>query len=124
MNAIRGDAQGRLACLGGYETRRGVTLAFDGCLLVYMKLQKTVIISNELGLHARAAAKVARLAEGSHSAVFIEKDGEAVDATSVLDVIGLYCPRGSQITVRITDPDDAAVLDEIIRLIETGFGES
>jgi phosphocarrier protein len=55
--------------------------------------------------------------------VFIAKDGQEADATSILDIIGLYCPCGTEVTVRITDPDDVEVLNSIVRLIETGFGE-
>ena len=55
--------------------------------------------------------------------VFIVKDGEEVDATSILDVIGLYCPAGPDITVRIADEADMKVLDRIVGLIETGLRE-
>ena len=76
-----------------------------------------------MGLHARAAAKLAKLAEEARSDVFIVKDGEEADATSILDVIGLYCPYGSTVIVRITDPADMDILNRIVRMIGTGFGE-
>jgi len=88
-----------------------------------MKLNRKVVIINELGLHARAAGRIAKLAEQASSNVYIGKDGEEVDATSIVDVIALYCPHGSELTVRITDPGDMKILNEIARLIETGFGE-
>jgi len=88
-----------------------------------MKLNRKVVIPNELGLHARAAARIAKLAETARSDVYIVKDGEEVDATSILDVIALYCPCGVEVAVRITDPGDVKVLNDIARLIETGFGE-
>ena len=88
-----------------------------------LKLSRSVTIPNELGLHAHAAGKIASLAEQACSQVFIIKDGQEVDARSILDVIGLYCPCGTEVTVRITDPVDMKVLDRIIRLIEAGFGE-
>jgi phosphotransferase system HPr (HPr) family protein len=88
-----------------------------------VKLSRLVVIPNELGLHARAAAKIAKLAEEAGSDVYLVKDGEEADATSILDVIGLYCPAGSEVEVRITDPKDAKVLNRVARLIETGFGE-
>jgi len=90
---------------------------------VIMKLNRRVIISNELGLHARAAAMIAKLAEGAHSEVYIVKDGQEVDATSIVDVIALYCPYGAEVTVKITDPGDVKILNGIAKLIETGFGE-
>ncbi len=88
-----------------------------------MKLSQDLTIPNELGLHARAAAKVARLAEQARAGVFVIKDGQEADATSILDIIGLYCPCGTEVTVRITDPDDREILNRIARLIEAGFGE-
>jgi phosphocarrier protein len=88
-----------------------------------MKLYRKVVIPNELGLHARAAAKIAKLAEQARSDVYIVKDGQEVDATSILDVIALYCPGGVEVAVKITDPGDAKVLNDIARLIESGFGE-
>ena len=90
---------------------------------VIMKLNRRVIISNELGLHARAAAMIAKLAEGARSEVYIVKDGQEVDATSIVDIIALYCPYGVEVTVKITDPGDVKVLNGIAKLIETGFGE-
>lgn len=88
------------------------------------KLSRSVTIPNELGLHARAAAKIVPLAEQARSGVFLIKDGQEADATSILDMMGLYCPRGTQVTVRITDPADEKVLNRIAGLIEAGFGES
>ena len=88
-----------------------------------MKLSRKVIIQNELGLHARAAAKIAKLAEGARSEVYIVKDGQEVDATDILDVIALYCPYGTEVAVKVTDPADVKVLNGIARLIEIGFGE-
>ena len=88
-----------------------------------LQLSRRVTISNELGLHARAAARFVRLAEEARSAVFIIKDDQEVDGTSVFDIMSLYCPCGTEVTVRITDPADAEVLNSIVRLIEAGFGE-
>jgi len=84
---------------------------------------KRLTISNELGLHARAAAKIARLAETAQSKVVIIKDGQEADGTDMLDVMSLYCPCGSEVTVRITDSADKEVLHRIAQLIEAGFGE-
>jgi phosphocarrier protein HPr len=88
-----------------------------------MKLSRRVTIPNELGLHASAAAKIARLAEEARSEVYIVKDGKETDATSILDVIALYCPHGTEVVVKIADPADVKILNRIARLIETGFGE-
>jgi phosphocarrier protein len=88
------------------------------------ELTRTVRISNELGLHARAASKIARLAGEAHSGVFLIKNGQEVDGTDILDILSLYCPRGTEVTVRIMDPADRGILDSIARLAEEGFGET
>jgi phosphocarrier protein len=88
-----------------------------------LKVSRKVTIPNELGLHARAAAKIVSLAQQARSQVFIIKDGQEADATSILDIMALYCPCGTQVTVRIEDAADGETLNRIARLIETGFGE-
>jgi len=100
------------------------TIVNQQSIIDNMKMSRKVIIQNELGMHARAAAKIARLAEGARSNVYIVKDGEEADATSIIDVIALYCPNGAEVVVKITDPGDVKVLNRIARLIESGFGES
>ena len=87
-------------------------------------LSRRLTISNELGLHARAAAKIARLAETAQSKVVIIKDGQEADGADMLDMMSLYCPCGTEVTVEITDSSDATVLNRIAQLIEAGFGES
>lgn len=89
-----------------------------------MEQSRTLSIKNALGLHARSAAKIARLAQKARAGVYLIKDGRRVDATDILDMIGLYCPQGTQITVQIADPDDGHVLERIAETIEEGFGES
>ena len=50
-------------------------------------LRRNVIISNELGLHARAAARIAKLADKARSKVFIMKGGREADGTDIIDVV-------------------------------------
>jgi len=84
---------------------------------------RLVRISNDLGLHARAAARISQLAGKAQHSVWIQKGSERVDAASILDVLTLACPKGTEIQVIIEDPADAEVLDALSRLIEAGFGE-
>ena len=86
-------------------------------------LSKDVIIVNELGLHARSAARIAKLAGGAKSKVWIMKSGEKVDATSIIEILTLACPKGSRITVKINDQKDIEILNTIVELVERGFGE-
>lgn len=84
---------------------------------------KDVIIVNELGLHARSAARIAKLAEGAKSNVWIIRSGEKVDAKSIIEILTLACPKGSRITVKINDQKDIEILKAIVELVESGFGE-
>ncbi len=86
-------------------------------------LAKDVIIINELGLHARSAAGIAKLAEGAKSKVWIIKSGEKVDAVSIIEILTLACPKGSKITVKIDEQKDIEILNAIVKLVESGFGE-
>ena len=86
-------------------------------------LSKKVTVINELGVHARSAAMIAKIAQNAHAAVWIEKDGERVDATSIIDILTLACSKGTGITIAINDPTDKNILDSIVRMFKEGFGE-
>jgi phosphocarrier protein len=83
----------------------------------------TLRIINALGLHARSAAKLAKLAGEARGSVWITKNGNTADASSLLDILTLDCPKGTQITISIDDEVDQEVLDRIAALIRSGFGE-
>jgi phosphocarrier protein HPr len=85
---------------------------------------RTLRIVNDLGLHARSAAKLAKLAAEAGGGVWIMKNGDSADATSVLDILTLACPKGCKITVSIDDEADIKTLERIEELIRAGFGES
>jgi len=87
------------------------------------ELFKTVTIINDLGLHARSASQIAKLAQNVKSKVWIIKDGEKVDAASIIDILTLACPKGTKITLKIDDQSDLDILNDIAKLIESGFGE-
>jgi phosphocarrier protein HPr len=91
---------------------------------IHMKgLFRNVVIINDLGLHARAAAKVSRIAQDAAANIWMVKDGERVDAASILDILTLAGTKGSKIRIEIEDPSDSYILDEMVSLIEDGFGE-
>lgn len=83
----------------------------------------TLTIVNDLGLHARSAAKLAKLASEAKGCVWIVKDGESADAASMLDIMTLNCPKGTHVSVSIDDEADFNVLERISVLIRSGFGE-
>jgi phosphotransferase system HPr (HPr) family protein len=55
--------------------------------------------------------------------VWIIKDGKKADASSIIDILTLASPKGSTITVNIDDRSDLEILNNLVQLIESGFGE-
>ena len=86
-------------------------------------LSRDVVIINELGLHARSAAGIAKLAQNANSKVWLIRGEERVDASSIIDILSLACPKGSKITLEINEESDIDILNEIIELVKKGFGE-
>lgn len=86
-------------------------------------LHQDATIVNELGLHARAAAKLAKTAMKAGKNVWLEFETEQIDAKQVIDILTLAAAKGDTVTVRIEQTADADVLDGIIQLINDGFGE-
>ena len=87
------------------------------------ELSRDVIVVNELGLHARSAAKIAEIARKANYNVWIIKDNTIVDASSILDILTLECTKGSKVTLKIDDQSDINILNDTVRQFETGFGE-
>ena len=86
------------------------------------KYRHTTIV-NELGLHARSAAQIADIAQNSIANVWIQKDDEKADASSILDILTLACPKETKITIIIEDLADIKILTAIVDLVDSGFGE-
>jgi len=86
-------------------------------------LARRVQIVNELGLHARAAAKLVAVASQAKGAVLIHSGRQRVDATEILDILCLGACPGTWITIEVSEPTDDAVLARLVELVESGFGE-
>jgi phosphocarrier protein HPr len=84
--------------------------------------QETEIV-NRLGLHARAAAKLVHTAGGFQSKITVEKDGEEVDAKSILGVLLLAAGQGSQVRIRCEGSDEEQALRAVTDLISNRFDE-
>jgi len=89
-----------------------------------MIVQKTLTIKNELGLHARSAAMIVRVLERYRSTVFLERDGNQVDARSLLDILTLACPKDSRIVVRADGDDAREPVNSVAKLVNDKFGEA
>jgi len=86
-------------------------------------IEKETEIINRLGLHARAAAKLVHTAGGFQSKITVEKDGEEVDAKSILGVLLLAAGQGSQVTIRCDGSDEEQALRAVTDLISNRFDE-
>ncbi len=80
-------------------------------------------IVNDLGLHARAASKLVRLANGYNADVYVGHDGREVNGKSILGVLMLACAKGSTITLRCEGPQAEEAYEALGELVRDGFGE-
>ncbi len=87
-----------------------------------MKAKKAKVV-NKLGLHARPAMQIVQTANRFQSRILIEKDGNRVEANSILDLLTLVAPPGTELTVIAEGPDEEEAVEAVVRLIESGFGE-
>jgi len=86
-------------------------------------LEKDIVVSNRLGLHARASAKLVQRVQGFQSSVWLVGNGREVNAQSIMGVMMLAAGQGTALTVRADGPDEAAALDAVIDLFERKFDE-
>ncbi|MBX5484271.1 MAG: HPr family phosphocarrier protein [Myxococcaceae bacterium] len=80
-------------------------------------------IINALGLHARAAAQLVKIANRYKSDVSIECEGQTVNAKSIMGVLMLAAGKGMSVKIRCTGEDGQACLEELGALIANRFGE-
>ncbi len=80
-------------------------------------------VTNKLGLHARASAKLTQLASRFQSAVWIERNGRRVNAKSIMGVMMLAAGVGSMVEIETDGTDEQTAIDEIEALFNDKFGE-
>lgn len=86
-------------------------------------LEKEIVVSNQLGLHARASAKLVQLSNSFKSTVMLVGNQREVNAKSIMGVMMLAAGIGSRLTVRTDGPDEQEALDGVIELFERKFDE-
>ena len=86
-------------------------------------LWRELVIVNELGLHARAAAKLAKAAQQAAGCVWLQTGSERVDAKQVIDILTLAAAQGDQVRVEVENVSDGIILAHIAELFAGGFGE-
>lgn len=85
--------------------------------------ERTVIIVNKLGLHARAASKFVNLAKRFASRIEVIHAAKAVDGKSIMSIMLLAASQGTEIGLRIDGDDEHDAMQAITALIADRFGE-
>jgi phosphocarrier protein len=86
-------------------------------------LEQQITVSNRLGLHARASAKLVQLVHGFKSTVWLVRDGREVNAQSIMGVMLLAAGPGTTLTVRADGPDEAQAMEAVLALFTRNFDE-
>jgi phosphocarrier protein len=86
-------------------------------------ISTTIIVPNKAGLHARAAAKFVATTAGFKSKVTLGNGSKSVDGKSILSLMLLAAPQGSELNLTLEGADETAALEAILLLLEQRFGE-
>ena len=86
-------------------------------------IKSTITISNKLGLHARASAKLTKMAGGFKSDIHLSRNARRVNAKSIMGVMMLAAGIGSEVEIETEGPDETEAMSALCLLIEGKFGE-
>lgn len=86
-------------------------------------LEQEIVVSNKLGLHARASAKLVQLVQGFQSTVWLVSKGREINAQSIMGVMMLAAGIGSALTIRAEGPDEESAVKAVVELFERKFDE-
>jgi len=86
-------------------------------------ISENITIINKLGLHARAASKLVSKASQFESDVWIDKQGDRVNAKSIMGVMMLAASKGTEVVLEVEGSDEKDCLEAIVRLINDRFDE-
>jgi phosphocarrier protein HPr len=84
---------------------------------------QAVTVVNQLGMHARAAAKFVHLATRYEARVRVAHDRREMDGKSIMGILLLAAARGSTITISADGTDERDAVDALVALVQGGFGE-
>jgi len=86
-------------------------------------IKSSILISNKLGLHARASAKLTKLAGGFVSEIHLSRNSRRVNAKSIMGVMMLAAGLGSEIEIEVDGADEIVAMAALRALIDAKFGE-
>lgn len=84
---------------------------------------RSVTVINQLGMHARAAARFVHVAARFESQIRVGRDSTNMDGKSIMGILLLAAARGTTITITAEGPDEAAAVEALCGLVASGFGE-
>jgi len=84
---------------------------------------RAVTVVNQLGLHARAAARFVHLATRFEAHIRVTRDSKVMDGKSIMGILLLAAARGTSITISADGRDEQAAVEALVKLVESGFGE-
>jgi phosphocarrier protein HPr len=84
---------------------------------------RSVIVANELGLHARAAARFVHLATRFTSQILVTRDAKVMDGKSIMGILLLAAACGTTLTISADGVDEVTAVNALTQLVESGFGE-
>ena len=87
-------------------------------------ISQKLTIMNKLGLHARAASKLVNTAGQFESDVFIDKQGNRINAKSIMGVMMLAASKGTEILLEVDGNDEQDCMQAIVQLIDSRFEEA
>ena len=87
-------------------------------------IQRDVVVSNSLGIHARPASLIVQTEMPFECEIVIEKDGTSANAKSIMSVMMLAAGRDTRVTIRANGKDEQKAVDSICQLFEAKFNES
>jgi len=87
------------------------------------QVQRSTLIKNEKGLHARAATKLVKLAASFPCDILVNKDGTEVNGKSIMGLLMLVAAKGSTVTIKARGERAVEAVDAIIQLVDDKFGE-
>jgi len=84
---------------------------------------ESVTVVNQLGMHARAAAKFVHLATRFQAQVRVAREARVMDGKSIMGILLLAAARGTTITISADGTDEHAAIEALVALVQSGFGE-
>jgi phosphocarrier protein len=84
---------------------------------------RSVTVTNQLGMHARAAARFVHMATRFTSQIRVARDAKVMDGKSIMGILLLAAARGTQLTITADGIDEANAVEALTQLVASGFGE-